>query len=585
MSRIPQNFIDDLLLRADIVEVIDARVPLKKKGREFTACCPFHSEKTPSFTVSPDKQFYHCFGCGEHGTAIGFLMNYENLSYVEAIESIAQGLGLDVPRENNPQGGNQPPKADKDKLYDILEKANRWYQTQLKRHVDARLAVDYLKNRGLSGQMAKKFQIGLAPDSWDGLLKALASNDEKTKMMIKLGLLRKNDAGKVYDYFRGRIQFPIHDYMGRVIGFGGRILGDGEPKYLNSPETPLFHKGKELYGLYQARQAMKALDAVIVVEGYMDVVALHQYEVENVVATLGTATTQDHLARLFRIVKKVIFCFDGDRAGKDAAGKAMNNILPLIRENRFASFMFLPQGEDPDSYIRENGKDSFDKSIENATSLEDFMFDYAHKKSVPDSESGKAGFVTALKPLIRQLPAGIYQNMLIQRLAKLVNMSDDKVERYIFSVKATPKSRIRANDQARFTSPKANNLVHRAIGLLLEKPQLVHEIDNINTLRSSKNKQVELLVNMLDATLQDNLSSVALYERFSQNEQFAENANRINKEQFMLRGDLTKGLVDALNGIKQQIKINQSRQQANTASSGADINALIKNKNINKDKL
>jgi len=329
---IPQDFIDQLLARVDIVDVVGSRVPLKKAGREFTACCPFHTEKTPSFTVSPVKQFYHCFGCGEHGTAIGFLMAYDRMTFPEAVEELARQVGLEVPHEERPERRGPDPQP----LYDVLERAAQHYQQQLRRHPEAQRAIQYLKGRGLSGETAAAFGLGYAPPGWDNLLGAHGTDAEAVKRLDLAGLLAEGSGGKRYDRFRDRIMFPIRDARGRVIGFGGRVLGDAKPKYLNSPETPVFHKGRELYGLYEARRVPGAIERLLVVEGYMDVIALAQHGIGNAVATLGTATTTEHLERIFKTAPEVVFCFDGDRAGREAAWKALNAALPQLREGREA---------------------------------------------------------------------------------------------------------------------------------------------------------------------------------------------------------------------------------------------------------
>jgi len=373
-GRIPQHFIDDLLTRIDIVEVIDHRVPLKKAGHEYKACCPFHGEKTPSFTVSQVKQFYHCFGCGEHGNAISFLMDYEHMDFVEAIEALAHGAGIEVPRE---AGTDQAPQSSNQAAYDLLEQTAQYYQQQLRDHAEAQRAVDYLKERGLTGEVAARFGIGFAPPGWDNLTRALGNDKKIQQELLNTGLvIERNDSSGIYDRFRDRIQFPIHDRRGRTIGFGGRVINkDDTPKYLNSPETPVFHKGRELYGLYEARKAMRKLVRILVVEGYMDVVALAQFDINYAVATLGTATTHDHLETLFRTVPEIIFCFDGDRAGRQAAWRALENTLPVLRDGRAARFLFLPDGEDPDSQVRKTGKTGFEAAMDQATHLSDFFFD------------------------------------------------------------------------------------------------------------------------------------------------------------------------------------------------------------------
>ena len=376
-GKIPSNFIDDLIARVDIVDVVDRRVPLVRKGREYQACCPFHEEKTPSFTVSPSKQFYHCFGCGAHGTAIGFLMDYANLSFVEAIEELADSMGLEVPKE---AGGRQrqDPNESPGQLLKIIEQASYWFGQQLRNHPEGKQAIEYLKRRGLDGKTAASFGVGYAPDSWNGLANALGSDEESRIRLEKAGLTAKreaSDSNAYYDRFRGRVMFPIEDHRGRIVAFGGRIIGEGEPKYLNSPETSLFHKGAELYGLHRARRAIGQENRSIVVEGYMDVIGLAQYGVDYAVATLGTATTRTHLQRLFRLAPEIIFCFDGDRAGRDAAWKAMQIALNEMQDGRMLGFLFLPDGQDPDSWIRSQGKSEFERSLDQAKPLPEFMFD------------------------------------------------------------------------------------------------------------------------------------------------------------------------------------------------------------------
>ncbi|MEK6771534.1 MAG: DNA primase, partial [Pseudomonadota bacterium] len=349
-GRIPREFIDELLNRVDIVEVIDARVPLKKAGKDYKACCPFHDEKTPSFTVSQTKQFYHCFGCGKNGSAIGFLMDYENLSFPEAVTDLAQRVGLTVPTEAS---GTAAPDSGSHALLDLLNEAGRFYRNQLRSHPSAGKAIDYLKGRGLSGEITQSFGIGYAPEGWDNLTKVLGKDDPTRDQLVAAGLAAKKEGGGYYDRFRNRVIFPIHDHRGRIVGFGGRVMDPkDEPKYLNSPETALFHKGRELYGLFRARDAIKKSGRVLVVEGYMDVVALAQHGIDYAVATLGTAATRDHLDRLYRHAPEVVFCFDGDRAGREAAWRALETTLPLLHEGRQASFLFLPEGEDPDTLVR-----------------------------------------------------------------------------------------------------------------------------------------------------------------------------------------------------------------------------------------
>jgi DNA primase len=406
---IPDSFIEELLGRVDIVEVIERRVPLRKAGREYQARCPFHDEKTPSFTVSPQKQFYHCFGCGAHGSAIGFLMNYEGLEFVDAVEDLARLAGLQVPRE----AGSAPRPASG--LFEILDAAAAWYQEQLKQSPEA---IAYLKRRGLSGEMAAQFGIGYAPAGWDGLIKHLGTDEQRLDRLRRAGMLSQGKSGE-YDKFRDRIMFPIHDRRGRVIAFGGRALAEDGPKYLNSPETELFHKGRELYGLYQARKSQPKLERILVVEGYMDVVALAQFGFHNCVATLGTATTGDHAELLFRAADEVVYCFDGDRAGRKAAWRALEATLPRLREGRQARFLFLPEGEDPDSMVRRGGAEAFAELLAEAQPLSGYFFDHLSEGVDMSSIDGRARLVGLARPHLDQIPAGVFRDMMIERLETL----------------------------------------------------------------------------------------------------------------------------------------------------------------------
>jgi len=431
---IPQYFIDDILARTDIVEVIDSRVPLKKAGTNHKACCPFHNEKTPSFSVSETKQFYHCFGCGESGSALRFLMEYEHLSFPEAVEELARNLGLEVPHEKTTETGSSGHGAklkQADSLYQLMQQTDQFYRKQLREHLQAGKAVDYLKQRGLSGEIAAEYGMGYAPPGYESVLKALTTSDSSSDIeskLVELGMLIKKDSGGTYDRFRDRVMFPIRDQRGRCIAFGGRVLGDDSPKYLNSPETPLFHKGRELYGLYEMRKALRKIDKVLVVEGYMDVVALAQFDVRYAVATLGTATTADHLQRLFRLSHEIYFCFDGDRAGREAAWRALNNALPVIREGLQIRFMFLPQGEDPDSFIRTNGKDGFEAELSKAKSFSEYLFDNLCSNIDTSSIDGRAQLVETARPLVSQLLPGVYRQMVLNQLAQLARMEAAEIE-------------------------------------------------------------------------------------------------------------------------------------------------------------
>ncbi len=468
-GRIPQHFIDDLLTRIDIVEVIDNRVPLKKAGHEYKACCPFHNEKTPSFTVSQVKQFYHCFGCGEHGNAISFLMDYEHMDFVEAIEALAHGAGIEVPRE---AGVDKSSHSSNQAIYDLLERTARYYQQQLRDHPEAQRAVDYLKERGLTGEVAARFEIGFAPPGWDNLTRFLGNDSQQ--QLLKTGLvIERNDSSGIYDRFRDRIQFPIHDRRGRTIGFGGRVINkDDTPKYLNSPETPVFHKGRELYGFYEARKAMRKLERILVVEGYMDVVALAQFDINYAVATLGTATTHDHLEILFRTVPEVIFCFDGDRAGRQAAWRALENTLPVLRDGREARFLFLPEGEDPDSQVRKTGKDEFEAALNQATPLSDFFFNHLTSEVDISSMDGRARLVELTRPYLAKLPDGIFREMMTERLAEIAQTDATRLARRLEKSAAAKPDSPGVNTRPSSVVSGQASPVREAVGLLLHQPGL-----------------------------------------------------------------------------------------------------------------
>lgn len=460
-GRIPAHFIDELIDRVDIVDLINGRVPLKKGGRDYQACCPFHDEKTPSFTVSREKQFYHCFGCGAHGTAVGFLMEYDNMGFVDAIEELAQMQGLEVPREGGESSG-----PDLRPLYQTLEKSADYYSQQLRKHPQAQQAVDYLKDRGLSGEIAAEFGVGYAPQGWDNLIKHLGTNTEGLEQLRVTGMISEPE-GKCYDRFRNRIMFPIRDRRGRTIAFGGRVLTkDDGPKYLNSPETPVFHKGRELYGLYEAQKHLRKIEQLLVVEGYMDVVALAQFGVRYAVATLGTATTNEHLEQLFRVTHKVIFCFDGDRAGSEAGWKALKTALPQMRDGRETKFLFLPDGEDPDTLIRKEGTDAFSQRIENATPLSKFMFDRLSGEIDTTEPGGRARLAELAKPLISSIPKGIFRGILQQELNEIVGLDTS----YMMDEKEQSRAKRAPTPPSRGHKPMP--MVRRAITILLQHPHL-----------------------------------------------------------------------------------------------------------------
>ena len=508
---IPQDFIDDLIARADIVEVIGRRVQLKKAGREFKACCPFHDEKTPSFTVSPGKGFYHCFGCGMHGTAIGFLMEYDHMSFVEAIESLAGIMGVEVPRD-----ASDRPARRYDELFSLMASVEQHWQGCLRNHP---VAVDYLKQRDIDGATAKRFGVGYAPDGWSNVLDKFGKTPEATERLLATGLIIRKDNGKHYDRFRERIMFPIRDVRGRTIGFGGRSLGDGEPKYLNSPETVLFHKGRELYGLYEARQALRNIDRLVVVEGYMDVIGLARHGIDFSLATLGTATTIDHLNILFRLTDNVYFCFDGDRAGKAAAWRALENALPQVREGRQIRFVFLPDGHDPDSYVNEQGSDSFVAALDNGLALSDFLINELASQVDMTTIDGKARLAELAKPLVRKIPQGVYRELLIDSLAEIVGLAASKLEKMIGQ--ATGQSDT-GGTQSRLPSRRRQgsigggrpSVVRRAITLLLNNPGAGDKLD-IEKLAGVSRAGVTLLHDLIETAQEEpHITTAGLLERW-----------------------------------------------------------------------
>ena len=425
MARLPQAFIDQVLDRTDIVDVVDRRVKLKKAGKNYSACCPFHQEKTPSFSVNPEKQFYYCFGCGAGGNALGFIMDYERMEFREAIESLAQAAGIELP----PEEADAAPQVDHQKpLYEAMEKATRVYESQLRKHPSRARVVDYLKQRGLSGEIARDFRLGFAPEGWDNLMTTLSS-EEEIGQALTAGLLIQNDSGRKYDRFRDRVIFPIVNQRGKVIAMGGRVLGDGKPKYLNSPETPLFSKSHELYGLHHIRKFAKNLSRIVVVEGYMDVIALAQFGIHYAVATLGTSVGKPHLEMLFRRVDHVVFCFDGDEAGRKAAFRGMEAALPMMEDGRQVKFLFLPEGEDPDSVVRNKGSQHLEHLFDNADPLETFLFDQMAQGIDLNTMDGKARLSKLVAPYINLIPDGVFKTLLFKALADRTDMDVDSLRR------------------------------------------------------------------------------------------------------------------------------------------------------------
>lgn len=518
MPRISRQFIDSLIARADIVEVIDSRLSLKKAGREYKACCPFHGEKTPSFMVSPSKQFYHCFGCGASGNALGFIMEFEHMDFVEAVETLAQDQGVDVEYETNDFNAPAQPRVEPS-LYDLLSQANDFFRQQLPKHP---VAVEYLKQRGLSGETARDWQIGYAPDSWDALKNHLSASD---KELEAAGLISKNETGRVYDKFRDRIMFPIRDRRGRVIAFGGRVMkADDGPKYLNSPETAVFHKGQELFGLYEARKNNRKLERLIVVEGYMDVIGLYQYGVTNAVATLGTATTADHLQRLFRVIDEVVFCFDGDRAGRDAAWKALNVTLPLLNEGKEVYFLFLADGEDPDTLVKAGGKEAFDAALAGKQDLTDFLFDALKQQHDSTQAMGMTSLVAAACTIIASIQSPLLKSLVTQKLARFSGYNETDLKRQIGGGKAI------AQPYTTRPAPAGRQIqltpMRMAVAVLLQHPKLANQI-SVNAIPDSLGDPgIKLLNELIDLLHEEpHLTPAMLAERFREHEM----VNAVNK--------------------------------------------------------
>jgi len=522
-GRIPQHFIDDLLARVDIVDVVNSRLQLKRAGNNLKACCPFHGEKTPSFTVSQNKQFYHCFGCGAHGSAIGFLMEYDGLHFVDAIETLADMIGVEVPREQNGNNtsGAVATQSDNRPLYELMESVGAHFVTELK---NSKRAIDYLTQRGLSGETAKRFRIGFARDGYDNLDKAFSG---QRKALETTGMLARNDRDNVYARFRDRIMFPIRDRRGRVIGFGGRVIEKQEPKYLNSPETVLFHKSQELYGLYEGRRDAQDQGFALVVEGYMDVVALAEAGIGNAVATLGTSPNQHHCETLFRVVPGIIFCFDGDRAGREAAWRAAQAALPCLRDGRDAHFLFLPDGEDPDSLVAREGADGLNRLIsEQKVSIVDYIFDHQSENLNLSELGGKAALVEKMKPLLSRMPEGVYRDFSFRQLEQVVGFPIDQKNLSSSTTRADSKPAY----QPTTTKPKAENaylnntskrlsVMRHSILLLLNHPDVSKKYSPAEFTISQELQGAPLLLALLQACQQrQGMTTGSLLEYFRDTE-------------------------------------------------------------------
>lgn len=544
-GRVPQNFLNDLLERTDLVALISARVPLRKNGHHYKACCPFHNEKTPSFNVHPTKQFYHCFGCGQHGNAIGFLMEYDKLPFLDAVETLAKQAGV-----NMPEHFSASPKQESHKqFYQLLEQASHYYQTQLRTHPAAPAVIDYLKKRGLTGQIAKEYGLGFAPEGWDNLLKHLSYKHEAALTTIGMTITKEQGRG-CYDRFRNRLMFPIRDSRGRVLGFGGRVLDDSTPKYLNSPETPIYHKGSQLYGLYEVLQRKQKLEYLLLVEGYMDVIALAQHEVYSAVASLGTAATRQQLERAFRQVNTLVFCFDGDQAGTTAAARALETVLPLLEDGRTVNFMFLPQGEDPDTLIRKEGTAAFKTRIANAEPLSDFFFARLQQEAPATSPDSRARLGTLAMPLIETLPEGLFKQMLLDQLAKMIGMD---VSRLAPRPKTQSPTRLSTTSSQQPLQVEARSPLRHAISLLLNQPSLISNVTDITALSRLRANGTPVLLELISLLrAQPNLKTGSILEHWRDRPEY-ETLAQIAAQEFILpEAGLVAEFQDTLLRVTQQ---------------------------------
>jgi len=553
---IPQSFIQDLLGRVDIVEVVDRHVKLKRAGANYVACCPFHSEKTPSFTVSPTKQFYHCFGCGAHGTAVGFLMEHGGLGFVEAVKELAQSLGMNVPEVRTEAAQRRAEHGVT--LYEVLLQAAQHYRARLK---DAPQAIAYLKQRGLSGDIAKRFGIGYAPEEWQGL--AAAFSDYEGKALAEAGLVKNHDDGRRYDVFRSRIIFPIVDARGNVIGFGGRILGEGEPKYLNSPETPVFEKGRELYGLYQARRAIRDAGRVLVVEGYMDVVALAQSGIEYAVATLGTATTPLHVQKLLRQADEIVFCFDGDAAGRRAAWRALETSLSQLADGKELRFLFLPEGEDPDTYVRKHGRNAFEGLLGKSVPLSRFLIDELTGRVDLATAEGRARCVHEAKPLLRQVPAGVIRLQLVRELAEKTRLTVDELMQ---ACELASPSALQQAVPARLARTPPTPLARQLLRLLVSNPEFsVQLTPERRALLDAP--ELASVAELVDALKESGATTPAMLFEATRDSRYAAHYQEAAGETLSVAGDENSALAD-FNGAFNQLELLRIRSEYERLTAG-----------------
>lgn len=569
-GRIPQSFINELLARVDIVDVIERRISLKKTGKNYSACCPFHNEKTPSFSVSPDKQFYYCFGCGVSGNALSFIMEYEGQEFVPAIEDLAQSMGMEIPRESY----SGPQQNFNDELFSVMDKVSGYYQQQLKSHPAAKNAVNYLKKRGLSGEIAKTYGIGYAPEGWQNLLEIGHKSKDLQQDLVDTGMMIKNDKGHTYDRFRDRIMFPIRNRRGQTIGFGGRIIDQGEPKYLNSPETKLFHKGRELYGLFEMRKQLRNISHILIVEGYMDVVALAQFGIFNATATLGTATSSEHLQTLFRICSKIVFCFDGDKAGRAAALRALQNALPLMKDAREIRMMFLPDGEDPDTMVRKIGADAFNQQVEDAITLFDFLIQHLTSQVDMNTFEGPAQLVHLAKPFLAAIIDPILKTRFEQKLAQLSGLSDKQFRQATREdsgqPSASPSSKEVIQPTTAQTNPRTNQPAstqpikiqgkapfRRAISLILQNPDALPaaNLSWINKLDEPGAKIFSQLIELIENN--ESITTGMLIEHWREKPEEKHLKSLANTDLLIKREQIPAELADLLSRLEKELIIDE----------------------------
>lgn len=565
---IPRSFIDDLVARTDIVELINSRVKLKKAGRNYQACCPFHHEKTPSFSVSPQKQFYHCFGCGAHGNAITFLMEYDRLEFPEAIEELAALHNLEVPRENlNARDGKASVSfKTKRNLYELLEQIAQFYRKQLEPNDEA---LGYLIQRGLSAEIIEKFEIGFAPNSMETVLRQFGRNQEEVQKLLDTGMLSKNDSGRVYDRFRHRVMFPIRDKRGRVIAFGGRVLGDERPKYLNSPESATYHKGSELYGLWQVLQANENPASLLVVEGYMDVVALAQFGIDNAVASLGTATTGEQIQAMFRVTEQVICCYDGDRAGREAAWRALENALPYLHDGRQLKFIFLPDGEDPDTFVRSQGRIGFEHYLQSAQSLSDFLFESLIAQVDLSSKEGKSKLASLAVPLIKRIPGEMLQLYLRDMLGQKLGIIDPSQLEKILPTQQPAKMQVK-----QVALPKIERTPMRLlIALLLQNPQLIEFVpEDLAFLAETDEKGMPLFLSLATICRQhQGITMGGLLEHLRDSEDYRTLELLANWEHLVSPENITQTFTETLDYfykklVKRRIDVLQAKDRSSALS-------------------